>query len=177
MGYSSPSELIAALEKDKKLNKQIQSQVASDGGTTYDAKSLNKCAAELMSLIITNLEKYYSSYNPIEYPRTYNLRGMFSAPIIDANNGTIQIPFSGNAFHPSALENDVHYSFVPILLNYGWSVKGSTKRNSRFEHFEGSMFITNAINSFNRKYAKDGITAKFIVAGEDAEMSSYSPYL
>ncbi|MEY8365733.1 hypothetical protein AALA22_08835 [Anaerovoracaceae bacterium 41-7] len=112
-----------------------------------------KYAAELQEQILQNLNRYYASYSPIEHKRTYQQLNMFNSPGLisfDERLDQIHIGFGDSAMQMNAVTSDPHESFVPDLLNYGWRLRNtSATRNNRFNYFEGSFFIDNAIAAFN----------------------------
>lgn len=95
----------------------------------------------------------------------FNLHNIFDQLKIEIlENGTIvvTIPFTKRAYKESKFKSDRHYSFIPILLDRGWTTKFAKNKNFRnvsyptFAYFVGTGELTRIINSFNRAYASQG---------------------
>lgn len=152
-------ELMNAIASSEELKGAILAERSKEND-----KILREYAAELRRMINKNLRNYYNSYSPIMYDRTNKLKTSINAysPIVqDGSEIFAVLQFNDNAWHENAVASQSHESFVPSLINYGWHVKDTKViRNNRFYYYEGSFYITNAIEEFNSMYASRGISAR-----------------
>lgn len=145
----------------------VSSVAKSYGSVGRDAtKTANKYIKELEGMILRNLQKYYKSYTPKKHERTYQQLNIFDDATYLYDSNGVTIGFGSQAMQINAVKSDPHYSFVPELLNTGWSLSGvKTSRNkssvNRFVYFQGSFFINNAIEEFNAKHRRDGVHAEY----------------
>lgn len=98
----------------------------------------------------------------------FNLHGIFDQLKINTlENGVIvvTIPFTERAYKESKFESDRHYSFMPILIDKGWTTKFAKNKNfasvssPTLAYFVGTGELTRIINSFNKAYAPHGYRA------------------
>ena len=157
--YRTFDELMSAILHDENIKKEVISKKEKING-----QILREYAVELRNMINKNLRNYYNSYTPQLYERTNKLKTSIDTYPRTVHNGEQMyavLNFNDNAWHESVdMESGHHSSFVPGLLNYGWHVKNTkVKRNNRFYYYEGSFYITNAIEEFNSMYSSHGIRA------------------
>lgn len=156
--YRNFNELMSAILNDK----DVKNDIVLKRNKKND-QALREYASELRNMINKNLRAYYSSYSPLMYDRTNKLKTSINTyfPVMQSGqNISAVLQFNDKAWHENAVQSDSHISFVPELLNYGWHVKDSKViRNNRFYYYEGSFYITNAIEEFNSMYSSQGIIA------------------
>lgn len=179
ISYANLNELMHDLSNNPDIIKEIDTAMKKNKLGKYDPKVLARYAHELRDMILDNLNAYYKSYTPIMHERTGQLFDMFNDVYVNVENGKAHITFKSDAYQINAVKSSPHMSFIPVLLNYGWNVGGSDNPRARsyFEYFEGTGFITDAIDAFNAKYGSQGITAEFIFNGQNVESMSNVPYL
>lgn len=162
----------------KSLKEQL-SQIAlkkvklSNGETL--AETMSKEAEKLCRCIQYYIDEYYNSYSPSIYDRTENYRHSLQVEDVAdirvvGNTLRISVYFDMNlAMHPN-LESvyrcdkygvehwipiaDRHESFVPILMERGWSAPKLAgmigKHVHRLTYFEGIRAVEQGINDYNR---------------------------
>lgn len=163
--FSNFKDLCGALDKDADIQEKVAEyaeEQKSKKARNVRMDTMEWIAQELMMEIMNNLNDYYESYEPSKYVRTYDMRNMFdmnSSVQIDKKKKIVTIYFNEAAWHRNIF--NTHSSFVPLLLDQGWSVGGSTKKRSRFEYYEGSQFISRAIKKMNSKYKSYGVHIEF----------------
>lgn len=157
--YSNFKDLANAIISDP----DIKNMVLSNNKLNIDI-NLKKYAKELKQMIDKNLRQYYSSYSPKMYKRHSRGQNIMSSLYVNPNSvddSSILLEFDSNAYHINAVKSDPHFSFVPALINFGWRVHDTdVVRNNRFNYYEGSFYITNAIDEFNAMYAPYGVYAE-----------------
>lgn len=131
---------------------------------------LHEAGIELEKLIQDEIDMYYSSYDPVQYNRTYKFKNSLrmSNPIkTGVNEWTIEIYFDKDlADHDGA--------YVPTLIDEGWDYRNRTNKDIyRFTHYEGYNFIEKAVEKFNSQN-KYGFKVKVLKDGEDITGFSYS---
>lgn len=129
---------------------------------------------KLRAEIQDNLREYYRAYDPIDYERTYDLLHAMTYIKFKQDEGVFTIEFNERAFHPNFKNKN---SFVPVLVNYGWDWGGARPHLPRsYQYYAGSGYITKAIEEFNKKYAKKGISAQLVIDGIPVEDWGSIPY-
>ena len=144
---------------------------------SYSAQDIQKNKILVQTLraeIQDNLREYYRTYDPMSYNRTYDLLHSMTYIKFNEADGIFTIEFNERAFNPDFNGND---NFIPVVVNYGWDWKGPRPHLPRsYQYYSGSGYITKAIEDFNKKYAKKGISAQFIINGIPAEDWGSIPY-
>lgn len=159
--------------------KELEKFVGSQEGTSelFDdreiKKLLTKEARRLEQLVRQELQKYMESYDPVEYTRTGYTAQSIKVGIpkkTGMNEWTIAITFRENlANHPSYVGQDQPDGYTPILLELGWVSRGLEKQIGqvdRFTRFEGSNFISKAVQKYNKKNPH-GFMVKMFVDGKE----------
>lgn len=160
------------------LKKQLSSlslkKVKLTNGETLP-EAMAREARRLYDCIQFYIDKYYASYNPVVYDRTYRYQGaLYAEDIADirvvGNTLRIGVAFQNDlAMHPN-LESvyredmygnehwipikDRHDTFVPLMMEMGWyapklaSMIG--RHIYRLTYFEGIGAVEEGIADFNR---------------------------
>lgn len=101
-------------------------------------KLLEQDANTLYELIKIEIIKYYGSYTPKKYNRTYD---MLNSLRIKVSGDGFHIYFEPNlSYHPTA--------FVPTLMDAGWYYSAAVHR---FTYWEGDAFIERAIANYRKR--------------------------
>lgn len=141
----------------------------------YRQSELIRMAEVLLKRITTNIETYLNSYTPSpNSPWKRRASGILDALKLEdmitpkitykkGQIGEIALVFNNNAICQNIIASDPHNSFVPVLMDQGWHLKNVVRRVPRFTDFEGTGYITNAINEFNAMYP--GAHATFVYDG------------
>jgi hypothetical protein len=117
---------------------------------------LKRQARRLKKCIEDELDRYYSSYNPKQYNRTYLMENfMYIDDIVDIDTSSgmlsINIDMDNYGAYRSASDGFVMFSnqtaYLPQLLNDGWTVKKPVSFRDTYHagYYEGSHFIDNGI--------------------------------
>lgn len=166
--------MVKTFKTIKDLEKFIKTQ---EGQNIFFAQNekillqkLHNAGIQLERLIQDEIDKYYDSYDPVQYERTYRFKSSLrmSNPIkTGTNEWSIEIYFDKDlADHEGA--------YVPTLINEGWDYRNKTDKDIyRFTHYEGYNFINKAVERFN-KMNKYGFQVKVIKNGEDITGFTYS---
>lgn len=129
--------------KDLKLNNGR----SIEGQLRYEQK-------RLLSLIQKHMSKWYDSYNPSVYERTFGMRAIYAdeaiAVDVNAKKLTLTIKFTDAAYGKSLWSNEKINKIQ--LMNNGYT----TNRNTFFSgipyfgYREGGHFLESAIEEFNK---------------------------
>lgn len=132
----------------------IAKQYSNGSGTLANGKDVKRVLQEegqrLYNIIQKHIDKYYASYSPVEYERTYMFKESLRVDPVQMENGqwSIKVYFDDIlATHDSIIGGDS--GNVPILLNYGWQTTMSPPRY-RFTAYEGSNFLSDAIEEYSK---------------------------
>lgn len=131
---------------------------------------------ELENLLKEELDSYFMSYEPKVYKRTGNTLAsiQFGQPRkLTINQWELDITFDETlANHPSVFGQEEGYT--PWLLNSGWKTKlDSTLNRDHFTRFQGTNYITNAVNRFNESNSY-GLIVEVLHNGVDVTGRIYS---
>lgn len=121
----------------------------SNGQNLYQL--LEEEGKRLYKLVKKYIDKYYSSYHPNVYERTYRFKqSLRISPVkLENNSLAVEVYFDdAYAYHPSVLGGKDGY--VPLLINDGWRWKDISKAPYRFSHYEGFNFVERAIEEYNK---------------------------
>ncbi|MGI5927650.1 MAG: hypothetical protein ACOX8A_10835 [Thermacetogeniaceae bacterium] len=130
-------------------------------------KEIMKCAIDLRDQIRREIGRYYRSYQPVVYKRTYRLA---RSVVIqrDPVNG-VYVTFDSERAHRRSIihpDDDNQVGYVPILINNGWMWRGVARKlfskslilpPYRFAYFIGDGFIERAVKEIKKKYPKINI--------------------
>lgn len=181
---STQRELFALISQDYGLiNRNAPKKTLKESDRKIQDRKILSLVEELKKDIISGLNAYFNSYTPTVYENRPNgLRNnpssIFESIEYDTESQTVHIRFAGIAWAPNAVSRDRHESFIPVLLNYGWNVKGGKISRGQvnsiypsFNYYAGNDFISEAIEKFNLRCANENrhIQAKFMINGIDAE--------
>ena len=138
----------------------------SNSGIEISQEQAKKLVEKLQNMIYTNLA-LSGNINP-----TSKLFDMFGSIDFDKTTNSFLVSFNQNAFSESIIyKSSAPLRFMPTLINYGY--KNTNYQHMSFYGYRGSLFITKAIDEFNKQYKKYGLYATFEVNGQD--MSSMYP--
>lgn len=140
-------------------------------------ETMARLVRSLYSHIQYYIDKWYNTYDPIVYERTYRYQGaLYAEDIADIRvvDNTIRIGVRFNdelSWHTSlskwTFTNDLgettsytpwatHESYVPVLMEYGWTARRLEarfhKRIENFTHFDGIHAIQRGIWDFYREH-------------------------
>jgi len=121
-------------------------------GRTIESQ-IKQEAERLKQLLQSEIDRWYSAYSPVVYPRSYNMRNsLYIDDVVNitssGNQLTISIKFSDNAYHKSLWSNE--YVNVLYLENYGYSVsKGWHKDVPYFGYRSPGSYLEEAVDTFN----------------------------
>lgn len=155
---------------EEQLIKIPAQNIKLDNGKT-PVEMLKEAADELCDCIQKRIDDYYDSYTPKIYERKNWLNHSLKVDdIVDikysGNTISLSINFNDYAWHlslgrvynPVIHSNfyiPIHYSYVPLLMNYGWHSRKLEEKIGRviprFTRFEGVHFIEDGIDDFNKK--------------------------
>ena len=171
--FRNDSDLIKAIKKDKRLLQQIKQNAIKNGinlqkskkslGYAKDVAELETYAKELNHMIISQFKSLP------EFKKIF-VDNMFDGITTESQN-LIRMKFSDSMIKENKFKT--HLSFIPILWEYGWSVKGakySREHFMAFSYYAGSHAISDAISKFNKKHEKDGIYAMFTLGDTDIQL-------
>lgn len=108
----------------------------------------------LLSLIQKHMSRWYASYTPTMYERTFGMRSLYADEAIrvdiDKNALTMTICFTDAAYGQSLWNNERINKIE--LMNNGYAVKRDVwfKNIPNFGWREGGHFIEAAIDEFNK---------------------------
>lgn len=108
----------------------------------------------LLSLIQKHMTKWYASYDPVVYERTFGMRSLYARDYvwIDVNSKklTMTICFTDAAYGKSLWGNEKINKIQ--LMNEGYSVKQDVwfKNIPNFGFRDGGHFLEAAIDEFNK---------------------------
>lgn len=137
------------------IESQLRKIVVTKNGETLVEK-LKREVDRLYDCIQWYIDKWYNTYSPVLYERTYRFQGaMYAEDIIDirvvGNAITLRILFDDSlSYHFNV--NNKHESFVPMLMNSGWIAHKLEDRIGivkNFTRFEGIHYIENGIRDWN----------------------------
>ena len=109
-----------------------------------------KQAGELLkSILIKNIEIFYSDHTPSFYDRTFNFINSLQMknPVKDGDGIITEIYFDDTANHPSVTGGQE--GFVPILIDQGY--KDKSLNPPEFLGYAGNHFIEKSIEEFLSK--------------------------
>lgn len=147
-------------------------------------KDDKKASAAIVKDYVKNNESYLKSLSrELEQAimsnahSRWHFAGLFETmEVICSDDGQIKVhvPFNkSNAYRPNKVKSQPHNSFLPVLADMGWSVRGYNKVSRlnptapTFLYFGGDSFIRDAISEFNTKHASEGIVADFVYTEDD----------
>ncbi len=158
----------------EQLTKIALNNVKTSNGKTL-AEMMVQEARRLYNCIQYHIDKYYKSYEPKIYERTYNYqRALYAEDIADirikGNTLIIGVKFlSEFSMHPNLEQvywynkyqggtwipiNDNHNSFVPILMEKGWRANRLAnmigRHVYRLTYFEGIRAVEKGIADYNK---------------------------
>lgn len=106
-----------------------------------------------MKILQEEIDKWYHSYSPTMYQRTYAMKdSIYAEDIVDIDSSgtqlTIKIKYSELAMHQSLWGDDVN---ALLLMNNGYQISsGWHKDIPNFGYREGGRFLESAVERFNR---------------------------
>lgn len=109
----------------EQLMKIAVMKTKTESGETY-AEMLKREVDRLYDCIQAEIDRFYESYEPIVYKRTYRLLGaLYAENLVDiriiGNRIELSLRFHPDlAYHPNFVEDE---SNVAVLLNYGYHAK------------------------------------------------------
>lgn len=112
-------------------------------------------AKRFVWILQDEIDKWYRSYSPVEYQRTYHMQNCIYAEDyievdLNTNKLSIQIRFTDDAFHKSLWEDREVNTL--LLMNDGYRVSdGWHKEIPNFGYREGGHFFEKAVARFNRE--------------------------
>ena len=116
---------------------------------------LRKEIYKLEQLMKEELQKYFESYQPVQYERTGATMDSFRVgePYIEGNSICAEITFDDVlANHPSVIGEDQEFGYTPWLLSVGWDIRSKVLADiPMFTHHPGSQYITTAVSRYNRQ--------------------------
>lgn len=136
-------------ELEKYINNQGNSSKINAMTNNQLAKVLQREGERLKTLIEEEIATYYTSYDPVQYERTYSfLNSVRITPVFQEGfNLSVKIYFDEDlATHDSIFGGESGY--VPILINEGWKWHNKTGPY-RLASYEGFNFIEKAIDNYN----------------------------
>ena len=150
----------------QQLTKLAATKLKTSTGETY-AEVLKREVDRLYDCIQARINRYYHSYEPAIYKRTYHFMGaLYAENLVDIRVVGNQIQLSLR-FHPELAYHDTWSSrgngYVPLLINYGFKNEGLRTYLGLGEHvkhltyLKPQLFIENGIMDWNRTN-KLGIT-------------------
>lgn len=110
-------------------------------------------AQRFMKILQEEIDKWYHSYSPTMYQRTYAMKdSIYAEDIVDIDSSgtqlTIKIKYSELAMHQSLWGDDVN---ALLLMNNGYQISsGWHKDIPNFGYREGGRFLESAVERFNR---------------------------
>lgn len=149
-----------------------------------------KLAKELRSMIYAEFEKHPAMKSKWIRGQMFStkLNWTFDKSNTLINDVTLQFNESDGRMYKRSM-NDTHWSFMPVLWEYGWSwdtrknrghkLASNNPRDQRYaanrrimtyQYFEGTHAIQTAISKFNTKYASDGIYARFMLGDTNIDL-------
>lgn len=132
-----------------------------DGVTVETA--LKSSARMLKTCIQHELAKYYNSYQPVKYSRSYSLLDSLEMDNFITVKGTslvVNVWFNKKANHPSGYgvwaDGDNTTVNTAYLMNYGYTVKKNVwfKKLHHFGYKDPANFIENGVEDFLNNYNK-----------------------
>lgn len=116
-------------------------------------KVLNDAGRTLEKYLKEELQKYFNSYDPVEYVRTGDTLKSIKVgqpKKISINEWSLEITFDdGLANHPSVFGQEDGYT--PWLLEVGWDISGKVGYSRpMFTEHKGTQYIKKAVNRFNK---------------------------
>lgn len=141
--------------------KELEKYMGSENGTqmmftdSQIKKILREEARRLENYLKYELEKYFESYDPVEYTRTgYTVQSIRVGQPQKYGNYLwgIEIYFDdGLANHPSYIAQDQPDGYTPWLLEVGWNIENKVGfSRPMFTKHPGTGYITKAIERFNK---------------------------
>jgi len=132
----------------------------------------------LQQYLKEELQSYFDSYKPKVYDRTGNTVAsiIVGEPIYEGGLGySCEISFDESlAYHPSYISEDQPKGNTIWLLNSGWRTRRDSVRSiENFTSFQGTNFIMDAVDMFNRNNPY-GITVT--IYKDDQEVSGHYSY-
>lgn len=129
-------------------------------GIEISQNEAKKLVKKLQDMIYSNLTSS-GDINP-----TSKLFDMFGSIDFDKTTNSFIVGFNQNAYSASIIYGSAApLRFMPTLINYGY--KDINYQNMNFYGYKGNLFITKAIEEFNKQYEKFGLYATFEVNGQD----------
>lgn len=138
---------------------EILNEIGANG-IEISQNEAKKLVKKLEDMIYSNL---MSSYDVDD---TSKLFDMFGSIDFDKTTNSFIVSFNRNAYSESIIYGSAApLRFMPTLINYGF--KDIEYPYMNFDGFRGNLFITKAIEKFNKQYEKFGLYATFEVNGQD----------
>lgn len=141
---------------ERQLAKILASNTKMANGKTVK-QNLEGAVDYLYECVDNHIREYYLSYKPKIYNRTFDfMDSLYAENFINArvvgNRIELSVSFRDSmAFHRNLF--DTHDSFVPVLINFGWSaprLKAAIGHSvPRLTYYEGYHFLERAIQQFN----------------------------
>lgn len=143
---------------EKQLERILLTQVKTSNGKTLQ-ENLEGAVQYLYQILDNYIREYYLSYNPSVYERTFDfMDSLYAENFLQArvrgNRIELSVSFRDSmAYHPNF--DNTHNSYVPLLINSGWSAPKLEKhighKVHRFTYYEGYHMVEKAIAQFNRQ--------------------------
>lgn len=134
------------------INFDVAKMKLPDGKTLESA--LKSEANRLKSLLQAEINRWYASYSPVQYPRSYNMRDSIYVDDVvrvggSGNQLTVSLKYSDSAYHKSLWSNEKVN--VIYLENYGYRVsKGWHKNIPYFGYRSQGGYLEDAVRAFNQ---------------------------
>ena len=138
------------------LTKLAVMKMRTGTGETY-AEILKREVDRLYDCIQDEIERFYRSYEPSVYKRTWRFQGsLYAEDLVDIRINGDQVELSLK-FHPDLVFHEnfdgSHESHIGILMNYGYVADELEKRIGVVPYFtrrDGFFFIENGIMRWNK---------------------------
>ena len=147
----------------EQLAKMAVTKMKTGTGETY-AEILKREVDRLYDCIQYEIDRFYRSYKPTMYHRTYRFQSaLYAENLVDArvegNKIKLSLLFHPNlADHPNLVGDETN---IPVILNYGYHARGLEEYIGHsvpnFTERKGFYFIENGILNWNKEN-KLGIT-------------------
>lgn len=138
------------------ITKLAVMNMKTGNGETY-AEKLKREVDRLYDCIQDEIERFYRSYTPIKYKRTWRFHGsLYAEDLVDIriNGNQIELSLKFNpdlAFHENF--DGTHETNVAVILNYGYIAHELEKQKGVIPYFtrrDSFFFIENGIMRWNR---------------------------
>lgn len=136
----------------------------------YNTNLLREEAQTLKRYLEVQLQRYYRSYTPKKYRRTFDLQTSVVAGAdskIAGNHAYIMVWFNDGAYAKSLFGG--HTSGKATLIDKGWKVKKNVwfRNIPHFGYQKGSHFIDKAIKEYKSELTQRGLGRRITVTRSD----------